>query len=138
MSDTPSGDASQNGWNSYQARYCENCGCLYDASVEIEDRVTEPVHRVDLIEAIGPIEEVSETVAVEERKCECTGQVVKRYYTYPAERVPEPDYEPEPEQYTGRDPEKDALLSMSDDPGGADWQEIREISWIETESDDEN
>lgn len=118
-------------WNGYSAVYCEVCGQLFAASEEIEATVEEPVHRVDLIVSVGPIEEVGETVATEEGECECGGQMVKRYYTYPAENVPESEYDPDPEEFSGRDPVDDALLAVSDDPDPEDWQEVREVPWLE-------
>lgn len=127
---TQDNDPEQNEWNGYSAEYCENCGQLFEASDEIFDTVEEPVHRVEIIEAIGPFDEVGETVATEQRECECTGTIVKRYYVYPASNVPEPEYEPDPEDFTGRDPNDDALLAMSPDPDPEDFEEVREISWL--------
>lgn len=103
---------------------------MFDASDEIADSVEEPVHRVEIIEAIGPFDEVGETCATEERQCECTGQVVKRYYAYPAQNVPDPEYEPDPEQFSGRGPNDDALLAMSDDPEAEDFEEVKDIPWL--------
>ena len=133
--DVTSSDGTEQEWNGYSAEYCENCGQLFSASDKIVENVTEPVHRVELIEAVGEFEEVGETVALELRECECTGQVVKRHYVYPASNVPEPDYEPDPGEFSGRDPDEDALIGMSDDPEPDDFQEAREVSWIETEGE---
>lgn len=68
MTDNQAGE-----WDSYVAEYCENCGQVFSVSDEIENTVEEPVHRMDILKAIGPIDEVAETTATEERKCECTG-----------------------------------------------------------------
>ena len=137
MSDGPRDDTEQE-WNGYSAEYCENCGKLFSASERIAENVSEPVHRVELIKAVGEFEEVGETVALEHRECECTGQVVKRHYVYPASSVPEPNYEPDPDEFSGRDPDEDALIGMSDDPEPDDFQEAREVSWIETDSETAN
>ncbi|ELY91452.1 hypothetical protein [Natrialba taiwanensis] len=120
-----------NQFSSYHAEYCENCGQLVDAADEIEDELEEPVHRVDIIEAIGPFEKVGETVAMEQGECECTGTIVKRHYAYPAGNVPEPDFEPDEDEFTGRDPDEDALVNFGD----GDWQEVREVPGIEEGGD---
>lgn len=115
-------------YDDFQAEYCENCGQLFEASECIEQSVEEPVHRVELIEAIGPVGEVGESTALEKRECECTGTVVQRWYVYPASEVPDHDYDPDPEDIHGRDPDDDALIDFSGE--GEDWQEVREVPWL--------
>jgi len=117
-------------WDSYVARYCETCGQLYGGSEKITTAVEEPVHRMDLIEAIGPMHEVRETVAIEERQCECTGQIVKRWYVHPVSNVPEPDRKANSGQSLGRDATEDGWLALSNDPDAVDYRELRELSWI--------
>lgn len=118
---------------SFMATYCENCGQLHDASDAIAEHVDEPVHRIDILEALGGIErpKVNETVATEERECECTGQVVKRYYA--VGDVPDPDVDPPDDAYTGRDPREDGLIDFG--PVGGQWEEVREVTWLEEGSD---
>lgn len=115
----------------YQATYCENCGQLFDASETITATVEEPVHRVEILRAIGSVDEVVETTADEREQCECTGQVVQRWYIHPASNMPTPEteYDPDPERVRGRDPDEDALIDFG--PMGGDWQEIAEIVWLE-------
>ena len=124
-----------NQFSSYHAEYCENCGQLIDATDEIAEELEEPVHRVDIIEAIGPFEKVGETVATEEGECECTGTIVKRHYAYPASNVPEPSVETpdvdDEDAYAGRHPADDALFAPSEDPDPDDFQEVREIPGLE-------
>ncbi|APX98718.1 hypothetical protein [Natronorubrum daqingense] len=131
MTDSARSGNEDNQFSSYHAEYCENCGQLVDANEEIANELEEPVHRVDIIEAIGPFEEVGETVALEQGTCECSGQIVKRHYAYPAGNVPEPDVEtPEPDDedaYQGRHPDDDALFAPTDEPQPDDFQEVREI-----------
>ena len=118
-------DREQDGSNTYQsffAEYCENCGQLAEASEEIASEVAEPVHRVDIIEAIGPVDEVGETCAIEQGECECTGKIVKRWYAHPVGLVPETGYAPDEDQVSGRDPDADALVDLGDG-----WQEVREV-----------
>lgn len=115
-------------FDSYHATYCESCGRIKNASEEILESVDEPVHRLDIIEAIGQVENVSETVAQELGGCECTGQIVKRYYAHPAGNVPEPDYEPDPDEFSGRDPEEDALIDMREVGEGI--KEVSELPWL--------
>lgn len=117
-------------FTSYKATYCENCGQLFAATDSIKESISEPVHRVDILEAIADVEEVGETVAVEERECECTGSVVSRYYCYPAKDVPEPDIEPDEDEFIGRDPDEDALIDL-DPEGDGDWQEVKEVFAME-------
>lgn len=137
MPNSEQGSSSDN-WDGFKAKYCESCGQLFEASEKIEENVDEPVHRVDIIEAIGPFEEVGETTALEKGNCEdCGGQVVDRWYVYPAGNVPETDYEPDPEHVSGRDPDEDALFAMSSDPDAEDFEEVREIPWLEAGEDDE-
>lgn len=130
---------SDRDWEDYHAIYCEGCGQLYEASETLLEAVEEPVHRVDLIEAIGEFEEVSETTASEEHRCEdCGAWVVKRYYAYPASAIPEPDPEmiPDPEEHPdlffGRDPDEDALIDARDIDRGI--QEANEFLGIERET----
>ena len=118
----------------YTATYCENCGQLFDASEDIHDAVDEPVHRVELIEAVGDFDNVTETTAEEFRECECTGQVVQRYYIKNPADLPEPEYEPDPEEISGRAPDEDALIDFG--PVGGDVQEAREVPWLEEGNDD--
>lgn len=127
---------SDSEYSSYQATYCEGCGKLAEASDHLREMVSEPVHRVDLITAIGDIEEVGETTAMETGACDdCGGQLVHRVYVHPADNVPEPEYDPEPSEIAGRDPDEDALIALSADPEEQDWQEAREVSWL-TEGDE--
>lgn len=123
--------AQRSGFESYSARYCENCGRLFEASDAITEAVEEPVHRVELIDAIGEIDEVIETTALERGECDCTGQIVKRFYCYPESNVPESEYEPDPEDVKGRDPDEDALIALSGDPAPEDFQEVREVPWLQ-------
>ena len=113
---------SEGEYDSYVAEYCENCGRLINATDAIEASLSEPVHRVDIIEAIGPVNEVGETCAVEQGECECTGQIVKRWYAHPIGYVPETGYAPDADQVSGRDPDEDALVDLGDG-----WQEVREV-----------
>lgn len=83
---------------------------------------------------LGNIGDVSETVAVEEGQCACTGQIVRRWYLYPASAVPDVDYGPDPEHMVGRDLKEDALIDFG--PIGGDWQEVSDIAWIEEGSPD--
>ena len=121
-------------YESYSATYCESCGRFETASDTILERCEEPVHRVDILEALGDWDEVGETVAEELGECEgCGGQLVKRWYVTgdppdAGDIVPD-DYEP-PENV--RSPDEDALLFDAD---GENPKEVRELSWIEAEDD---
>lgn len=123
-------------YESYSAVYCESCGTLHAASNHVEDIVEEPVHRLDILEALGDgdIREVAETVARELRDCEkCGGQVVDRYFA--VGDIPEPDYDVsqlDDDDFEGRDPDEDALLF-----DGERHHEVNEIPGMEANSDDE-
>lgn len=120
--------ASDPSYESHRATYCESCGRIEQASDSISESVEEPVHRVDILEALDGVEGTVETVAEEVGDCElCGGQLVKRWYI--TGEIPECEYEP-PEDYDfpGRDPDEDALIGGF--PEGSEWREAREISWI--------
>lgn len=125
-SEDTSEDSSEGEYDSYVAEYCENCGRLLNATDEIENSVDRLVHRVDIIEAIGPVDEVGETCAVEQGECECTGQIVKRWYAHPIGYVPETGYVPDADQVSGREPDEDALVDLGDG-----WKEVREVPGVE-------
>lgn len=131
MSDE-SGTCGDGTYQSYSAEYCESCGHLVDASDEIKAAVEEPVHRVDILEAIGDVEDVGETVAVEEDTCDCTGTIVTRWYAYPVWNIPETGFEPDPDHVVGRDPDEDALVNT-----GEDWKEASEIAGLEVTDGDQ-
>lgn len=124
-------------FKSYYATYCESCGTLSKASDEITTNVSEPIHRVDILDHFGGVENpmVHETVGIEQTDCDsCGGTVVKRYYAIG--EVPEirDEYkEYAEENAVGRDPMEDALLDLSGT--GEDYQEVREIPWLEDGSD---
>ena len=125
-------------WEGYWAVYCEVCGALVDTSNNFPT-VEEPVHRSDLITAIGPFEEVGETVGIEQGDCErCDGTVVKRYYTHPVSNVPEydgptPDLD-DSDSYIGRDPRQDALIDTREIGRGI--QEAHEFLGVDRENID--
>ena len=123
-------------YESHSATYCESCGRFNAASNTILERCDEPVHRIEILEALGDWEDVHETVADEVGECErCGGQLVKRWYA--VGDVPEASHEP-PEDYeppdSVRSPKEDALLF---NPDGENPVEVREISAIEVDEDAE-
>ncbi|MFB6071125.1 MAG: hypothetical protein ABEJ76_08890 [Halanaeroarchaeum sp.] len=134
MSDNDQFDGGVNQYESFHAKYCESCGHLFEASDSIVEAVREPVHRVEIIEVIGDVGQVGETAAVPAGGCEhCGGLVVERWYAYPVENVPESKYNVDEEQIEGRDPDEDALIETR--PGH--FEEVREQSWLEVDSDGE-
>lgn len=129
MSESEHGSESEpsaDSYESYFARYCENCGQVHDGTDMLTNVLSEPIHRVDILEALGGVEDeqVHETTAMEDGTCECSGQIVKRYYA--VGEVPEPEYEPDDDQIRGRDPDDDSLVNF-----GGGWKESREVPWLE-------
>lgn len=129
-------------YQSYHAEYCESCGTLVSASDKIVANTREPVHRIDIQQAIGEFDEVCETTAIESGGCDrCGGQLVKRYYAYPVSEAPDevgietPDVDDE-EQYKGRHPDDDALIAWTPDPDPEDWQEVSEIPGLHGRDED--
>lgn len=125
-------------YEDYVARYCEWCGDLVSASEELAEMLDEPVHRADILEALGGLDdpEVTETVAEEIEECECGGQIVRRHYA--VGDVPEP---PEgaldnltEDDYVGRDPDEDALLF--DQSGNA--REVSEVPGLTEDAEQRN
>ena len=122
---------SETDFNDYYAKYCESCGQIRELSDELEDELTEPVHRVDIIEAIGPIEDVGETTAEELHDCQdCGGQIVDRWYFHPVNTIPDHDFTVDEDDVVGRDPDEDGLIAFGDETDSDSYQEVRETAGI--------
>lgn len=130
MTDTEAGPSADS-YESHALDYCESCGRIQDGSDDLVEALDEPVHRVDVLEELGGVtdDEVHETVAMEKGDCpECeAGTLVNRYYA--VGEVPKHDYDPDPSEMMGRDPDEDALIG-SDETG---WKEVDEVAGLEVD-----
>lgn len=115
---------------SYHLTYCEGCGTISSGSQPLVDQIDEPAIRVGILETVNDVaayDNVAETVATEEDECRCGGIIVKRYYT--CGEYPEPEYEPDEDEFSGRDPNEDALFQF---PDGRK-KEVRHMDGLEPE-----